>query len=111
MIAKCGLICTECEAYLATQSNDIEALTRMAEEANKQFNMTMTWEDSRCYGCQSDQKKIGYCDTCAVRVCAVGRGVLTCAHCSEYGCETITAFFEHAPRAKETLTDIRGSLS
>lgn len=71
MIAKCGLVCTECEAFLATQANDIAALTRMAEAANEQFGMQMTWEDGRCFGCQSDLKKIEYCDTCAVRLCAV----------------------------------------
>lgn len=111
MIAKCGLICTECEAYLATQANDIEALTRMAEEANAQFGMTMTWEDGRCFGCLSDKKKIGYCDSCAVRLCAVERSVENCAYCDAYPCNTISAFLEHAARAEQTLTDIRQSLS
>jgi hypothetical protein len=110
MIAKCGLICTECEAYIATQAEDIEALTRMANQANEQFGMTMTWEDSRCFGCQSDEKKIGYCDTCTVRLCALEKEVETCAHCPEYGCATITAFIEAAPKAAETLADIRSKL-
>jgi hypothetical protein len=107
MIAKCGLVCTECEAYLATQANDREALTRMAKDANKQFNMTMTWEDSRCFGCLSEEKKIGYCDSCSVRICAVEKDVTNCAHCADYGCETISKFWEVAPRAKENLEQIR----
>ena len=26
MIAYCGLVCTDCEAYIATQANDLAAL-------------------------------------------------------------------------------------
>ena len=110
MIAKCGLICTECDAYLATQANDIEALTRMAEEANQQYGMSMTWEDSRCFGCQTELKKIPYCDSCTVRLCANQHQVETCAHCPDFGCETISRFMEDVPQAAATLTDIRGSL-
>jgi hypothetical protein len=111
MIAKCGLICSDCEAFLATQANDVGALTRMADEANQQYGMSMTWEDGRCFGCQSDLKKIGYCDSCTIRICAVERGLENCAHCKEYGCETLTNFLEKSPQAKATLTDIRGLLS
>jgi hypothetical protein len=111
MIARCGLICTECEAFLATQANDIGALTKLAEKAAEQFNMTMTWEDSICNGCLSDQKKIGYCNSCAVRACAVERGVENCAYCSDYGCETISKFWEMAPKAKGNLENIRLEMS
>ena len=31
MIATCGLTCTECPAYIATQPNDAEALAKVAE--------------------------------------------------------------------------------
>ena len=46
MIAKCGLICTECEAYIATKNNDIDALTIMSQKASEQFDMTLTWEEA-----------------------------------------------------------------
>jgi hypothetical protein len=110
MIAKCGLVCTECEAFVATQKNDIEALTKMAEKASEQFNLTMTWEDSICNGCLSEQKKIGYCDSCEVRACAIEHEAENCAYCPDYGCETISKFWEMAPKAKETLEDIRANI-
>ena len=46
MIAKCGLVCNECDAYIAPQNNDLAALQKMSEEASKQFNKTFTVEDS-----------------------------------------------------------------
>ena len=111
MIGKCGLVCTACEAYIATQADDRQTLTRMAEEANEQFNMTMSWEDSRCFGCLSEGKKIGYCDSCAVRICAVEKGVTNCAYCDDYGCETISKFWEAVPSAKITLDEIHQALN
>ena len=111
MIAKCGLTCTECEAYIATMTNDIDALTIMANKATEQFGTEFTWEDSICNGCLSDGKKIGYCAQCGVRACAMERGMENCAHCPDYGCETANAFWQHAPRAKTRLDSIRASLN
>ncbi|MGD8456437.1 MAG: DUF3795 domain-containing protein [Anaerolineales bacterium] len=111
MIAKCGLECTKCGAYIATQNNDLEALQKMADEAKKQYNLDYTAEQSRCTGCLSDGVKIQYTDQCEVRRCAVERGVENCAYCDEYGCETISGFLANAPKAKENLEKIRVSLS
>lgn len=110
MIAKCGLVCTACDAYIATKNQDIEALKAMAANAGEQFGLEMTWEESQCTGCLSEGQKIGYCATCGVRICASERGVENCAYCDDYGCETITAFLEHAPKAKAKLGEIRTTL-
>jgi hypothetical protein len=53
---------------------------------------------------------IGYCGECQVRACASARGVITCAHCDDYGCEKITAFVNNAPDAKAKLEEIRATL-
>jgi len=34
MIAKCGLVCNECDAYIATQNNDLAALQKMSERGD-----------------------------------------------------------------------------
>jgi hypothetical protein len=110
MIAKCGLVCTECDAYIATKNQDVEALKAMAAKASEEFGLEMTWEESQCTGCLSDGQKIGYCATCGVRKCAMERGVVNCAYCDDYGCETITAFLEHAPTARAKFEEIRATL-
>lgn len=110
MIAKCGIDCTQCDAYIATKTNDMEALQRMADETRKQFNIEFTAEQSRCTGCSSDGIKIGYTSQCAVRLCAIEKGVENCAYCDDFGCETISGFLANAPKAKEHLEKIRATL-
>jgi hypothetical protein len=111
MVAYCGLVCTECDAYLATQSGDREALEKFAERARQEFGMTATAESTMCDGCLSSSDRLcGYCDECGVRACAVSRGVTNCAHCEDYGCETITGFLKEVPVARSTLEEIRANL-
>ena len=38
MIAYCGLTCTDCPAYVATQENDREALENVAAEWREEYN-------------------------------------------------------------------------
>lgn len=45
-IAYCGLICSECPAYVATQADDWEALERTAAQWRKQFNEPSITADS-----------------------------------------------------------------
>ena len=112
MIAYCGLVCTDCEAYVATQANDLVTLEKLAARAREEFGMPdVTVEASMCDGCLSTSKRLcSYCDQCQVRACAVGRGVVNCAHCDDYGCETLETFFAMASEARATLEGIRAGL-
>jgi hypothetical protein len=111
MIAYCGLVCTECPAYVATQAGDMEALERVAAEWSEEFNATLTAADCLCDGCISGSERLSsYCGECEVRACALGRGVINCAYCDDYGCEKITGFFNFAPDAKARLEEIRSTL-
>lgn len=38
MIAYCGLVCTNCPAYVATQADDRDALEKVAAQWREQFN-------------------------------------------------------------------------
>lgn len=112
LTGKCGLDCSECEAYIATQANDIETLTILSDKANQQYNLSLTWEESQCDGCTTiGGRKIGYCSQCNVRQCAIEHEVVNCAYCPEYGCATITQFFEMVPKAKTKLDLIWSNLN
>jgi hypothetical protein len=111
MIAKCGLECTQCDAYIATQKNDLEALQKMADEAREQFKIELTADQSRCTGCLSDEIQIAYCSECGVRLCALEKGVENCAYCDDFGCEIISGFLAKAPQAKANLEKIRNTLN
>jgi hypothetical protein len=111
MISYCGEVCTECSAYVATQSNDLAALQRVADEWNQEFGYTLKAEDCICDGCLGNGRRIDYCRTCAVRACAIERGLESCAHCTDYACEKVTVCFEHSPETQDVLDKIRRSLS
>lgn len=111
MIAPCGLDCAECPGYIATQANDEARIAEVAEMWSKEFNAEVKPEHVWCDGCLTDgERKSYHCTECDIRACAVGRKLENCAHCDDYGCETITRFLEFVPPAKERLDAIRVEL-
>jgi hypothetical protein len=112
MIAYCGLVCSECEAFLATQANDLVALERLAARARDEYGMAgATLESTMCDGCLSSSHRLcGYCHECQVRACAMERAVPNCAHCPDFACDTLVAFWEMAGEARSTLDAIRAGL-
>ncbi|MFO7742990.1 MAG: DUF3795 domain-containing protein [Anaerolineae bacterium] len=112
IIAYCGLICSDCDAYLATQANDLEALERLARQWQEDFGLEdASVEATMCDGCLTDAgRQIGYCATCEIRACGLERGVANCAHCADYACETLEAFLAEATVARPVLDEIRASL-
>jgi hypothetical protein len=107
--AFCGLDCGECEAYIATQKNDRAGLEATAKKWAAQFDAKDLGADAcLCDGCPSEKKiSTAHAATCAIRLCASGRVVSTCAHCPDYGCPTLQGFFAFAPVLKDKLEAIR----
>ncbi len=109
LIGACGLSCTECEGYKATQANDAVAVTRVAEAWSKQFGGDIKPEHVWCDGCTSDgPKKCAHTGECEIRSCATGKGYSTCAECSDFACDKLNGFFGTVPCAQERLTKLRG---
>jgi len=110
--AYCGLDCGECEAYIATQANDRAGLEATAKKWAEQFGGGVaSWEACVCDGCSTGTRKsTAHCVKCGIRLCASSRGVVTCAHCADYGCATLQQFFAFAPVLKDKLEAIRKSL-
>jgi len=110
--AYCGLDCGECEAYIATQANDRAGLEAVAKKWSEQFGGSVGTADACvCDGCSSGERKsTAHCVTCGIRLCASKRGVVTCAHCTDYGCATLQQFFAFAPVLKQKLEAIRKDL-
>jgi hypothetical protein len=108
LIAACGLDCAQCEAYLATQANDLPALERVAEKWGKEFGAPgLTANNIQCDGCMTEGRKIGHCSECGMRLCAIKRGLANCAACPDYACEQLTTFFQSVPQAKANLDALR----
>lgn len=113
MTAACGLDCAACDAYLATQAGDMDKARLVADKWGKEYGDGTPFpiEATFCDGClTASPRKGGYCGKCAVRACAVERGVETCAHCQDYGCSTLETFLAAAPPLRERLEAIRRDL-
>lgn len=111
IIAYCGLVCSECEAYLLTQANDTEGQEKLLAKWRVEYNAPdMKFEDVICDGCLGAGRLGGYCGLCEIRACGVERGVTNCAHCTDYACEKLSGFFAMAPPAREMLEAIRAAL-
>jgi hypothetical protein len=113
MIAYCGLNCLECEAFKATEREDIKALTELARRWGKHDNSAYRATDLECRGCNSDKLNV-YCEKCSVRDCGLTHGFENCAECEEYTCEKLNQEWKswhdaNWQSAKTTLDHIRES--
>jgi len=100
--AYCGLDCTACDEYRATRSGDVVAL-----EAAWQRWGHRSLAGTLCDGCRGGGRLADTCSGCAVRTCAMARGVPTCGACPEYACEPLEALLRRTPAAREALERLR----
>ncbi len=104
MLSICGLICTECPAYLAARTDDRELREKTARAWSKLFKVRIKPEDINCDGCAKQGEQLfGHCKVCEVRQCAGARGVLNCYVCLDYPCDKIGRLHQYLPEAKKTL--------
>lgn len=114
MISVCGLICTDCPAYLATQNDDDEGRKKVANEWSSD-KLLLKPEDINCDGCSAIEKRlIKFCTMCEVRDCGLERKLQNCAHCDEYPCEKLNKHLETigewGVKAKVNLDEIRKNI-
>jgi hypothetical protein len=113
IIAFCGLTCSECPAYIATQAGDKTALERVAADWRVQFKSpAITAESIVCDGCTGNEsgRLAGYCSVCDLRKCGMSRGLANCAYCSDYACDKLDKFLEPMPQVRAVLDNIKASL-
>lgn len=110
MIAYCGLVCTDCGAYIATRKNDDEMRGEIAAEWTAKYNHPFKPEDINCDGClPATVKTLGYLNMCAIRKCGQEKGVKNCGWCRDYSCAKTDEFFKMVPDAKKTLDAVKQS--
>lgn len=110
LLAYCGLDCSQCPAYIATQANDLARLTSLAAEW---FDGSTDYTMILCDGCKPngrDARIMKWCSECPTRSCAMERELENCAYCQDYGCQKLLMVFEQSQQAKENLDRIRAML-
>jgi hypothetical protein len=97
IIAYCGLVCTACPAYIATQADDQVALERVAADWSDVLELPGITPDSvACDGCLARDGRLWIqCAGCEIRACGMARGVTNCAYCPDYVCARLAALFDH----------------
>lgn len=103
IIAVCGITCTDCPAYIATQKDDDELRVKTAKEWSKMFHADIRQEHINCDGCNVEGKRIQHCNECEIRLCSIGKGLENCSQCADYACSKLEEFFRMVPDAKVTL--------
>ncbi len=111
IIAFCGINCSECPAFIATQKNDENERKKVAELWNKEFKANLEPKDINCLGCLTDTEQVfNYCKICEIRKCGKGKKVENCAHCVDYPCELLNKFLAQVPKAKNNLEEVRKTI-
>ncbi|MFA5309740.1 MAG: DUF3795 domain-containing protein [Dehalococcoidales bacterium] len=107
-IVYCGLVCSECSAYIATVKNDDNLRRATAERWAKQYNIpVMKTSAINCTGCVTKGVQMGHCATCQIRTCAEEKGLQNCGYCVTYPCAKLEMVIKHYPAARKTLDAIK----
>ena len=100
-IARCGLDCGSCAAFIATKNNDKALREKTAREWNERYRKdgrnrpAIKPEDINCNGCLSDGPVYLYCRQCKIRQCGLEKGIKNCAECAEYKCAKLIGLQKH----------------
>lgn len=96
MIAYCGIICSKCPVYLATQADDDQARAEVAKLWSKQYGMDIKPEDVNCDGClQKTGRLFSHCRVCDIRACGMEKKISTCACVCRLRLREIESFSLH----------------
>ncbi len=110
-LSYCGLNCARCPVYVASPEQRRSRLG-LAEQWSSLLKLDITPEQITCLGCQAPEGPgIAICQDCEVRRCGRKRGVATCAHCPDYGCDLLREFWDQAPWARRNLDCLRRTLA
>ena len=108
IVGYCGIVCTKCPAFLATNNNDDEMRKTTAETWSKEFNADIKPEQINCEGCHSTNGVIfNHCTVCEIRKCGLTKEIITCADCNDYACQKLAEFHKMVPDAKEVLDSLK----
>lgn len=109
LIACCGLDCENCDARIATVTNDDDLREKTAKKWSEMNNAPeITAETINCMGCRTDGVKFAYCSNyCEIRKCVYEKGFNTCGDCKELNnCQIVAPILQHVSEAKDNLLSL-----
>ena len=111
IVGSCGIICTQCPAFIAYRTDDQALREKTSAEWSKMYGAPIKAPDINCVGCLATEGvQISHCAECDIRACSQQTHQLAnCGLCDEYSCEKVEKFFEFVPSCKEVLDEINAS--
>ncbi len=107
IVSACGVLCSECPAYLgdvrgiAHQQCTVAAWKRI-------YGLNESAEDIACGGCPAPDGQVFHtCRACKARLCCRSKGFGTCAECPVEGCadlESAQSLWDGVPELAKTLS-------
>lgn len=108
MIAYCGIDCSKCDGYLATQSGDEKKIQAVADLWSSRHNADVKPEHVICDGCKAGGRKSFHCEnSCTIRQCCLKKKIMGCMECEDFPCEDETFILDNVPDARENLEKIK----
>ena len=84
LLAPCGLYCGVCGVLIASRDNNEKFRQRLSTVYE------CAPEEIACKGCRSGER-FKYCQTCAIRSCALEKHYIGCYQCEDFPCGLIDA--------------------
>ncbi len=107
MMSVCGVMCSECSAYLGAQKG-IAHQRRTVEAWDRIYDLKETPENISCGGCLGSDKDLFHTSgRCKARRCCRRKGFRSCAECSMDPCPDI----ERAQSVWDEVPEIGSKLS
>lgn len=102
MIAFCGLNCTACPMFEATQKNSDTLRLESAKMLKENYGLVFKKDEINCDGChEKNERLLGFCTKCKIRACGLKKGIKICSQCEDYKeCEHLKEFHDFSPKAK-----------
>jgi len=107
LLAFCGVDCTNCEIFIATQENNFMLKEKIAKKISSS-SYKITTDEINCYGCSGNQNiKFKFCNSCKIRECGIENKLNNCGECVKYPCCLLTKAFEMDQTNKIRLDKIK----
>lgn len=76
MFGHCGLVCSDCGAFIATEENSDKKRREVAAVWSKEYGRELRPGDINCEGCLSSEGQVfSYCTVCEIRKCGMEREI------------------------------------
>ena len=116
MISYCGLLCSSCPIYLATNEPDKtkkdDLIGEIINTCKTIYGIDYRYEDiNDCDGCKAENGRLfSSCENCKIKKCAGSKKIENCAYCDKYSCNELSEIFKSEPAAKTRLDIIHNNI-